>query len=196
MEGLQDFGLLMWVVCRNESSSTLESLVDRPPPNASIKYGDLLLPLLKSCRILFITDGLDEETESSGKLVADIMSHGQQCSTFTLICASPPENLIGMEAKTPLNFKVFYTVQEGILTEDRTNFVERHITRLNKGKPINTARLRQVMQQICWRGLLRLHLNLLFLSSMFVEDPKKLSTRITDKVGPGYCRLDCRKAAP
>ncbi|XP_050739103.1 uncharacterized protein LOC127009792 [Eriocheir sinensis] len=181
MEGLQHFDLLFWVVCRHETSSTLESFVGKALPVAFVKYRDLLLPLLKMCKILFVVDGLDEVIQSSRQLFADIMSHGKDCPTFTVVCTSRPEGLMGMEAKTPPYFHVSHMKIEGIAIEDRSEFVLRHVDHLSRcsGVPVDTDRIRQVLQQIGWREMFRLPLNLLFLSYMYMEEPQKLTTKIT-----------------
>ncbi|XP_050706951.1 uncharacterized protein LOC126992321 [Eriocheir sinensis] len=181
MEGLQHFDLLLWVVCRHETSSTFENFVAKVMPDASFKYRDLLLPLLKKCKILIAVDGLDEETESSRQLISDIMSHGKDCPTFTVVCTSRPEGLMSMMAKTPQNFKISHTRIEGIAIEERVDFVLRHTDHLSRcsGKPVDTDRLRQVLQKIYWREPFRLPINLLFFSYMYMEEPQMFTTRVT-----------------
>lgn len=176
-EGLQDYDLVLWVVCREQSSDTLLDLVAKLLPEAYVKYNNLLLPLLKQCKILFLIDGIDERNENSRKLIIDILSHGEHCPNFSLVCTSRPERVLDMKGDTPKKFLIFHVKMVGISVDDRTEFVVKHYNWLTRGTR-DTAPLRQLMFQIVWRKLFRLPLNLLFLSTLYYFKPQNVTPTI------------------
>lgn len=176
-EGLQDYDLVLWVVCREQSSDSLENLVAKLLPEAHVKYNYLLLPLLKKCKILLLIDGIDERNENSRKLITDILSHGEHCPNFTLVCTSRPESVLDMKGETPKEFLIFHIKMVGISVDDRTEFVLKHYNWLTGGTR-DTDPLKQVMLQIGWKKLFRLPLNLLFLSTLYYFKPQNVTPTI------------------
>ncbi|XP_063876244.1 uncharacterized protein LOC135109110 isoform X2 [Scylla paramamosain] len=179
MEGLAHYDLLLWVVCREQYSSSLNGLLKQVLPEAHIKYGHLLLPLLKKCRVLVLVDGLDEMNVVSHQLVTSILSEGKESTNFTVICTSRPVNVFEFKPRIPKNYKTFHVKILGISPEERTHVVVKHYEWLTGGRSKDVDRLRQIMQNIGWRDLFRLPLNLLFLSTMAHYDMNFIGTTIT-----------------
>ncbi|XP_050706436.1 uncharacterized protein LOC126991807 [Eriocheir sinensis] len=177
MEGLGHYHLLLWVVCREKSSLTLKDLIDSLLPGAYARYSNLLMPLLKYSRVLFLIDGLDEMNDDS--LVRDILSQAKDCPNFTLLSTSRPEAIEGMKAMTPKEFKVSHLKLEGVSVDMRTELALKHYRWLCGTKPVDEARLRQVMQELAWSEIFRMPLNILFLVTLFHIEPQKLTTKIT-----------------
>lgn len=179
MEGLAHYDLLLSVVCREQYSSSLNDLLKQVLPEAHIKYGHLLLPLLKQCRVLVLIDGLDEMNVVSHQLVTSILSEGKESANFTVMCTSRPVHVLEFRPKIPKNYKTFHVKIWGISTEERTNVVLRYYEWLTAGRSTDGDQLRQAMQNIGWRDLLRFPLNLLFLSTMVHYDINLIKTSIT-----------------
>lgn len=182
MEGLEQFNFLLWVVCREETSTTLESLVKRMLPDVASKYGDLLMPLLKRSKVLTIIDGLDEMNDTSRLLIRDILNQVKYCPNFTLFSTSRPEAIQGMKSNTPKNFKLSCLKLEGVSVDKRGELALRHFHWLCSNVPENKAHLeqvRQVVEKVIWMEMFRLPLNILFLVTYLFFNPEKLTDTIT-----------------
>ncbi|KAK4328998.1 hypothetical protein Pmani_000634 [Petrolisthes manimaculis] len=62
---LDTYQVLLHVVCRDPSTNSYESLVQKSLPTTYIQFGNNTKPLLAQCRILVLIDGLDEATKAS-----------------------------------------------------------------------------------------------------------------------------------
>ncbi|XP_050710144.1 uncharacterized protein LOC126994917 [Eriocheir sinensis] len=178
MAGLDHYHLLLWVVCREETSDTLEKLVKRLLPYASSKYGYLLMPLLKLSKVIIIIDGLDEMMETSRPLLDDILNQAKDCPDFTLLSTSRPEAIQRMKSKSK-NFKLSHLKLEGVSVDMRTEMALVHYRWLCGAGSRDEDGLRKVMQQMGWKQMFNLPLNILFLVTFIYYEPNKLESTIT-----------------
>ncbi|XP_050704347.1 uncharacterized protein LOC126989793 [Eriocheir sinensis] len=178
MAGLDHYHLLLWVVCREETSDTLETLVKRLLPDASSKYGDYLMPLLKLSKAIIIIDGLDEMIETSRLLLDDILNQAKDCPDFTLLSTSRPEAIRGMKSKSK-QFKLSHLKLEGVSVDMRTEMALVHYRWLCGAGSRDEDGLRKVMQQMGWKQMFNLPLNILFLVTFIYYEPNKLESTIT-----------------
>ncbi|XP_050707723.1 uncharacterized protein LOC126992931 isoform X2 [Eriocheir sinensis] len=179
MEGLDYYHLILWVVCRTESSPTFEGLLMRLLAETHSRYGSLVMPLLKRTSVLIIIDALDEMNDASHLLVRDILNQCEYCPEFTLLATSRPEAIQTMKANTPKTYKLSHLKLEGISVDKRTELAVRHYRWLCVNIPGDEPLLRQVMEEVAWRQIFRLPLNILFFVTFFYIEPQKLTTTIT-----------------
>lgn len=189
MEGLDHYDLLLRVVCREENISTLDELLKQVLPRFYIKYGSYLVPLLKTCKVMFLVDGLDEMNDVSDKLVKNILSEGKECGNFTFVCTSRPDRVLDFKRKIPGNYQIFEVRLVGISQEERTHLVVKHYEWLTENVSDDTdhpknsdkciSHLKDVMKKIGWMELFRLPLNLLFLAVVFHYKPTSITDNLT-----------------
>lgn len=194
VQGLQLYDQLLWVVCRDQNSSSLRDFLKVLLHESYFRYGHLLLPLLKKCRVLILIDGLDERNDVSRQLVTDILGE-TAATTFTIVCTSRPESVPDMKTRARANFHVSHVKMLGIDHTERTELVVRHYAWVTGGAntAANTAALRRVMQHIGSRELFRLPINLLFLATLFFYDPDKVSVTITQSELYQFIHMWCEQ---
>ncbi|MPC58230.1 NACHT, LRR and PYD domains-containing protein 10 [Portunus trituberculatus] len=178
MEGLHHYDLLVWVVCREHTSPSLDDLLHHMLPEAKVKYGSLLLPFFKQSRVLFLIDGLDERHDSSRRLVADIMNEGRDAHHFSLLCTSRPEEVIDFKATVPRNYAITHVRIVGISPEERMSVVAKHYEWLTGGTAWKHSPLPHCLEEVLWMDLFRLPLNLLFLATMLFYKPDDFNVKI------------------
>lgn len=179
MEGLDQYDLLIRIVCREENTPSLDDLLRQVLPESYITYGRYLLPLLKQCKVIFLIDGVDEMSDVSNKLVTDVLSEGKQCANFTIVCTSRPATLPEFKLKTPKNYRTSNVRMFGISPDERTHLAVKHYEWLTGGVAGDTDNLRQVMEEIGWMELFRLPLNILFLATVFHYEPTSVKSTLT-----------------
>lgn len=194
VQGLQRYDQLLWVVCRDQSSSSLTDFLMVLLRESYCRYGHLLLPLLQMCRVLVLIDGLDERNDVSRQLVTDILGKAEG-TTFTVLCTSRPESVQDMKTRARANFNVSHVKMLGIDHRERTKLVVRHYAWLTGGSntAANTAALRRLMQHIGSRELFRLPINLLFLATLFFYEPDKVSITITQSELYQFIHMWCEQ---
>ncbi|XP_063847697.1 uncharacterized protein LOC135092875 isoform X1 [Scylla paramamosain] len=170
MEGLIHYDLLLWVMCSEQTNTTFDDMLSQALPDVKYRYGNLLLPLLKHCRVLVIIDGLDERTKNSHQLVADILNEGREAANFTAVCTSRPEAVTDFKATVPKKYQISHVKILGISPDERPSVIIKHYKWLMRGRSGNIERLRQLIKETSWMELFRLPLNLLFLATMFFYD--------------------------
>lgn len=194
VQGLQHYDQLLWVVCRDQSSSSLKDFLKVLLHESYFLYGHLLLPLLKKCRVLVLIDGLDERNDVSRQLVTDILGEAA-ATTFTILCTSRPESVQDIKTRARANFNVSHVKMLGIDHTERIELVVRHYAWVTGGAntAANTAALRRLMQHIGSRELFRLPINLLFLATLFFYEPDKVSITITQSQLYQFIHMWCEQ---
>ncbi|XP_050705370.1 uncharacterized protein LOC126990752 [Eriocheir sinensis] len=178
MEGLNQYHLLLWVVCREETSDTFKTLLENLMPVAYYRYGNLLMPLLKHSRVLILIDGLDEMNEKSRPLLDDILNQARDFPDLTLLSTSRPEAIQRMKSKSK-NFKLSHLKLEGVSVDMRTEMALGHYRWLCGAGSRDEDGIRKVMKQMGWRQIFKLPLNILFLVTFIHYNPRKLESTIT-----------------
>lgn len=182
LRGLDQYDLLLRVQCRDHHSSSFGGLLQQLMPDQFLKYRNILLPLLKRCRVLVIIDGLDEINDNSEKLVHDILHEAKNAGDFSLVCTSRPEKVTSFLPKIPSQYTVTHVELTGIPESERLTFVLRYHHLISQEMPgcrSNADDLQQIMDEIGARDQFRLPLNLLFLTWIFSHDPNFSTTTIT-----------------
>lgn len=184
MKYLDGYDIVLRILCRERDGPCLQDLLNQNLSDIFTMFNDLVVRFLTKCKVLFLIDGLDELNSSSDQLLNDILKIGKNVPGFTLICTSRPERVGDFLAETRENYRQWETCMEGIAPADRTDFVLKHYDSLrNSSTPHNgsTSRdtLLQTMESIVWRDYFGLPLNLLFLATLFHDNPKYLESSIT-----------------
>ncbi|MPC56645.1 hypothetical protein E2C01_050610 [Portunus trituberculatus] len=182
LRGLDQYDLLLRVQCRDHHSSSFGGLLQQLMPDQFLKYRNILLPLLKRCRVLVLIDGLDEVNNNSSKLVKDILHEAKNARGFTLVCTSRPEKVTDFLPTIPSEYIVIRMELTGIPESERLSFVLRHhrlITQQVPGCRSSADDLQQIINEIGAREQFRLPLNLLFLTWIFSHDPSFSASTIT-----------------
>lgn len=175
---LDQYDLVLRILCQERDGTSLKEFLEQVFPE-SVMFGTHTMPLLKKCRVLFLIDGLDEFNSSSYQLVLNILDQCKEMPEFSIMCTSRLERVADFIQSVPQNYGKLQVHIEGIARANRTEFVLKHYNSLSHNRSTNTDGLRQLMERIGWRDHLGLPLNLLFLATMFHDDPDSLKNNIT-----------------
>ena len=175
VKNLNQYDFILHILCRKGNAVSLQEFIEQVFPEA-ILFSPYIMTLIKECRILFLIDGLDQW---SRQLVRDILQQGKKIPGFTLICSSRPESILDFVGLAPTEYRKCEVVLQGIPPEARTEFVMKYYACLPAGGSSNPARIRQVMERIGWREHFGLPLNLLFLATLFHDDPDSVRENTT-----------------
>ncbi|KAG0697988.1 NACHT, LRR and PYD domains-containing protein 3 [Chionoecetes opilio] len=179
MKYLENYDIVLRILCRERVPSSLQVLLDRILPDIFTMFNDPVVKYLKKCRVLFLIDGLDELNSSSEQLLNDILDIGKDVQGFTFICTSRPERVSDFLAKTRENYQQSEICIKELSPVDRIEFVLKHYVSLPPNGSTSVDKLRQTMENIVWRDYFGLPLNLLFLATLFHEKPEYLKNSST-----------------
>ncbi|KAG0727461.1 hypothetical protein GWK47_034597 [Chionoecetes opilio] len=182
LRGLDQYDLLLRAQCRDHHNSSFSGLLQQLMPEESLKYRNILLPLLKRCRVIVLIDGLDEANDNSEKLVHNILHEAKDAPGFTLVCTSRPEKVTSFIPKIPGQYAVTHVELTGIPESERLTFVLRYhhvMAQQVPGCRRSAAELQQIMNKIGSKEQFRLPLNLLFLTWIVSHDSCITSSTIT-----------------
>ncbi|KAK8724669.1 hypothetical protein OTU49_011199 [Cherax quadricarinatus] len=165
MEGLDYYELLLWVQCRDPIIKSPHGLLDMLMPDVSTNFKNLLLRVMKLCKLLIIVDSLDEINEQSEKLIKSLLHECQNSSHTTFLCASRPEKVEIFERMIPQEYDVTNIELQGITDQVMPQFVQRTHQEISKKTNSNhsTNKLVDVVIRLTsFQEHLRLPLNLTF----------------------------------
>nr|XP_053641298.1 uncharacterized protein LOC128694949 [Cherax quadricarinatus] len=175
---LDNYELLLWVQCRDPTMTCYQQLLDRLMPEVAIKFKDILPKLMKLCRILIIIDGLDEDNDSSRRLVQSLLQEFKYCSNIAFLCTSRPEKVENFRRTIPAEYTVQHATLHGISRTNVEQFVRLNHQEITKqtGKNRNTEELVTKIRKL--QGLqehLRLPMNLILMIYIWDQDPDQLN---------------------
>ncbi|XP_069937007.1 uncharacterized protein [Cherax quadricarinatus] len=175
---LDNYELLLWVQCRDPTMTCYQQLLDRLMPEVAIKFKDILPKLMKLCKILIIIDGLDEDNESSRRLVQSLLQEFKYCSNIAFLCTSRPEKVENFRRTIPAEYTVQHATLHGISRTNVEQFVRLNHQEITKqtGNNRNTEELvRRVMKSEGLQEHLRLPMNLILMIYIWDHDPDQLN---------------------
>ncbi|KAK3883496.1 hypothetical protein Pcinc_012195 [Petrolisthes cinctipes] len=177
---LDTYQVLLHVVCRDPSTNSYESLVQKSLPTTFTQFGINTKPLLAQCRILVLIDGLDEATKASCDLVNDVL-HQLHGVDATIICTSRPERSPYFENLVGSSIPITHTSIMGIPENKRVEFVEKNhrILQQQTHSGRDTNQLIQLMQEKVKLEHFRIPLNLLLSAWVWDQDPDALGITTT-----------------
>lgn len=178
MKYLDQYDVVLQILCRDKDGPSLQDFLNQVLSDIFTMFNDNVR-FLKKCKVLFLIDGLDELNTSSNQLLNDILKIGKNAQGFTLICASRPERLGDFLAETRENYRQWQMCLEGIDQADRSEFVLRHYDSFPHNGSISHDVVKQMVKRIGWRDFFGLPLNLLFLATLFHDNPKCLDNSST-----------------
>ena len=176
IEHLNDYDILLYVVCRDRNCASLEEFLKRIFPEYDV-FGSKTIQLLKDCKVLVLIDGLDELNSSSSQLVEEILDVGRMVPAFHILCTSRPEVVVDFLKKAPREFRKGEAMMEGISPQERFEFVAKYYRSLS-GNSI-PVRDKHVIETILWRDHFGLPLNLLFLTTLMCDHPDSVRKNTT-----------------
>ncbi|MPC60931.1 NACHT, LRR and PYD domains-containing protein 3 [Portunus trituberculatus] len=179
--GLDYYDLLLCIQCRERKIDSLHCLLNNEVPDVFLKFRNLVLHLIKNCKILFLIDGLDESNEDSEKLIDDILTQMKTVNGCTLLFTSRPEGFTSFKSNIPQEYQVSCLEIIGIPEASRASFVRRYHEEIKQqiGDTKNTEELVENVQQVLEREHFRLPLNMVFLTWIYIHDPCAITTTTT-----------------
>ena len=178
---LQEYDILLRIVCRELDGPTLKDFLKLTLQNYIAVMEDYLEILLKECKVLFLIDGLDELSPGSNtdKLVQDIINVGKNVKNFTIICTSRPETVQDFWNTLPETYQRWKMEMQGISRECRTEFVLKHYDTFPNTTRENRDQLKKFIESIGWKDHFELPLNLLFVATLFNTNSDYIKNNIT-----------------
>ncbi|KAK8379062.1 hypothetical protein O3P69_019106, partial [Scylla paramamosain] len=173
---LEEYDIVLRMLCRDTDAEDLETFLGLVlPPNLSCLkvLNNSLIGYLKHCKVLFLIDGLDELNSTSEKLVTNILNTTKYNKNFSILATSRPERVHQFLARTRQDYKQSEISIEGIPASRRMQFAEQYCN------PKNQDRLREFMREHGDMTLFELPLNLLFLVTLFEENPHCIKENTT-----------------
>lgn len=169
---LDAYEVILHVMCRDPTTVSYSSLVEKSLPSTFTQFDKSTLPLLAQCRILVLIDGLDEATKASRELVNDVLCQLNGVDA-TIICTSRPERSLDFQNMGFSSTPVMYTSILGIPENKRVEFIERnHIVLEQKtGSGRDTRKLVQQMKEKVMLEHFRIPLNLILAVWVWDQDP-------------------------
>lgn len=179
--GLEDYDLLLRVQCRERTITSLNCLLKNQVPEVFLKFRDLILPLIKNCKILILVDGLDESNEDSEKLIDDILTQMKTVNGCTLMFTSRPEGFTSFKSKIPPDYQVSCMEITGIPEAYRALFIRRYHEEIKSqiGDTENTEKLVENVQHVLEKEHFRIPLNMVFLTWVYIHKPRAITTTTT-----------------
>lgn len=162
---LEDYDIVLRIMCRDSDAPTLETFLSLILPSSLSVFNEPLVNFLKYCQVLFIIDGLDELNSTSENLVTDVLSVGRYTRNFSILVSSRPERVFDFLARTRQDYKQWQISIEGIPFPKRTEFALQYCTSINRDK------LKELLVKRRNMELFELPLNLLFLVTLFEDNP-------------------------
>ncbi|XP_063850228.1 uncharacterized protein LOC135094237 isoform X2 [Scylla paramamosain] len=175
---LYEYDFVLHIPCRQINGASLQEFFEQILPEA-VAFRPNLMTLLRNCKILYLIDGLDERNNLSRQLVEDILCQCEMVPGVTIICTSRPEVVVDFVQSVPLKYGKGIVMLEGISPNNRTEFVLKYYNWLDLTGSSDPARLKQVMESVVWKDHLSLPLNLLFLVTLFHDDPDSVKENIS-----------------
>nr|XP_053650746.1 LOW QUALITY PROTEIN: uncharacterized protein LOC128701174 [Cherax quadricarinatus] len=178
ISGLDNYDLLLWVQCRDPTMTCYQQLLDRLMPEVAIKFKEILPKLMKLCKILIIIDGLDEDNESSRRLVQSLLQEFKYCSNIVFLCTSRPERVENFRRTIPAEYTVQHATLHGISRTNLAQFVRMNHQEITKqtGNNRNTEELEnKVIKLKELHEHLRLPMNLILMIYIWDHDPDQLN---------------------
>lgn len=178
IKSLEDYDIVLRVLCREKSSISLKRFIEEIIPEISTKFHDSVMKQLQDCKMLFLIDGIDELNSSSDQLVHDIIKFGRSVHGFKIIATSRPEKVVDFLAQARQSYKIREVNIEGIVPSEKINCVLKSYLCLTKNQG-NYDKVRSQLESIDLRKHFGLPLNLLFLASIFKDKPDCVTSSIT-----------------
>ncbi|KAK8720287.1 hypothetical protein OTU49_013438, partial [Cherax quadricarinatus] len=125
-----------------------------------------------------IIDGLDEDNESSRRLVQSLLQEFKYCSNIAFLCTSRPEKVENFRRTIPAEYTVQHATLHGISRTNVEQFVRLNHQEITKqtGNNRNTDELvRRVMKSEGLQEHLRLPMNLILMIYIWDHDPDQLN---------------------
>ncbi|XP_063852436.1 uncharacterized protein LOC135095504 isoform X2 [Scylla paramamosain] len=170
---LEEYDIVLRILCRDTDAEDLETFLGLVLPSSLSVFNEPLVNYLKHCKVLFLIDGLDELNSTTEKLINNILNTTKYNRNFFILAASRPERVDQFLARTRQDYKQSQITIEGIPVSRRMEFVLQYSTSTNQD------RLRKFMKKQGNMTLFELPLNLLFLVTLFEDNPDCITTKIT-----------------
>ncbi|XP_045105451.1 NACHT, LRR and PYD domains-containing protein 1 homolog [Portunus trituberculatus] len=171
---LEEYDIVLRILCRDKHAEDLETFLRLVlPPSLSV-FGEPLVNYLERCKVLFLIDGLDEMNQTSEKLVTNVMTIATCNKQFSIIVTSRPERVDWLLRRYGQDYRLSQLSIEGIPVTKRTEFALKYST-----SSTNQERLKEFMAQQKYHKLFELPLNLLFVVTLFEDNPDSIKKHIT-----------------
>ncbi|XP_063854146.1 uncharacterized protein LOC135096533 [Scylla paramamosain] len=170
---LEEYDIVLRIMCRDRDAQTLETFLGLVFPSSLSVFNEPLANFLKHCKVLFIIDGLDEMNSTSENLVNDILSISKYTGNFSILAASRPERVSDFLARTRQDYKQWQVSIEGIPFRKRMKFALQYCTSTNQD------RLKELIVKKSNMKLFELPLNLIFLVTLFEDNPDCIKENTT-----------------
>ena len=168
---IDQYDIVLRILCRETDGPSLQEYLEWNLPAHLNWLKNSFVKFLTECKVLFMIDGLDERNGSSRQLVNDILRIGKNMSEFTIMCTSRPEYVEDFLAQTRDNYQQWETEMARIPDNERSDFVLKHYDLLPPHRSKDPVGLRNLMDTIGWEDNFGLPLNLLFVATLFNDDP-------------------------
>ncbi|KAK8379202.1 hypothetical protein O3P69_019212 [Scylla paramamosain] len=176
---LEEYDIVLRMLCRDTDAEDLETFLGLvlPPSLSSLPvFNASLVNYLKHCKVLFLIDGLDEQNSTSKKLITNIVNTTKYNKNFSILTTSRPERVNQFLALTQEDYKQSQMSIEGIPVTKRMQFAEQYCTSTNKD------RVKEFMREQGNKTLFELPLNIIFLVTLFEENPNFITKNITPSI--------------
>ncbi|XP_045105450.1 uncharacterized protein LOC123500962 isoform X2 [Portunus trituberculatus] len=171
---LEEYDIVLRILCRDKHAEDLETFLRRIlPPSLSV-FGEPLVNYLERCKVLFLIDGLDEMNQTSEKLVTNVMTLARCNKQFSILVTSRQERVDWLLGSYEQDYRISHLSIEGIHVAKRMEFALKYST-----SSTNEEKLREFMAQHQDTELFELPLNLLFLVTLFEDNPDSIKNHIT-----------------
>ncbi|XP_063878228.1 uncharacterized protein LOC135110166 isoform X2 [Scylla paramamosain] len=173
---LEEYDIVLRILCRDTDAEDLETFLTLvlPPSLSSLPvFNKSLVNYLKNCKMLFLIDGLDELNSTSENLITNILNITKYNKKFSVLATSRPERVDQFLARTRQDYKQSHISIVGIPVPRRMEFAIQYSTSINQDK------LREFIRKQGDMTLFELPLNLLFLVTLFEDNPDCIKENIT-----------------
>ncbi|XP_063852517.1 uncharacterized protein LOC135095549 isoform X2 [Scylla paramamosain] len=176
---LEEYDIVLRMLCRDTDAEDLETFLGLvlPPSLSSLPvFNASLVNYLKHCKVLFLIDGLDEQNSTSKKLITKIVNTTKYNKNFSILTTSRPERVNQFLALTQEDYNQLQISIKGIPVHRRMQFAEQYCTSTNKD------RVKEFMREQGNKTLFELPLNIIFLVTLFEENPNFITKNITPSI--------------
>ncbi|XP_063851975.1 uncharacterized protein LOC135095139 isoform X2 [Scylla paramamosain] len=173
---LEEYDIVLRILCRDTDAEDLETFLGLVLPSSLSSlpvFNKSLVSYFKYCKMLFLIDGLDELNSTSENLITNILNITKYNKSFSILATSRPERVDQFLACTRQDYKQSQISIEGIPVQRRMEFAIQYST------SINQDRLREFIRKQGDMTLFELPLNLLFLVTLFEDNPDCIKENIT-----------------
>ncbi|XP_063852616.1 uncharacterized protein LOC135095610 isoform X2 [Scylla paramamosain] len=173
---LEEYDIVLRILCRDTDAEDLETFLGLVLPSSLSTlsvFNKSLVNCLKSCKVLFLIDGLDELNSTSEKLVTNILSKTKYNENFSILATSRPDQLDHFLAHTRQDYKQSHISIEGIPVHQRMKLALQYCNTTIQDK------LKEFLTKIININLFELPLNLIFLVTLFEDNPRCIKKNIT-----------------